>query len=449
MGSRKDIFHQEFKSRPFWWEAFNPASYPKKDLPTTTAVAIIGGGYTGLSAALELGKQGVECCVVDSGNPGYHASTRSGGIVAGPGGVKAPLVTSLPTDRHFDEMVVAANEGLQLVESIIQEEKIDCQWCPTGFLKLACTRKHLVGMKRKLTIGSRPAGIHSRILDEVSIRHGIGSHYYHGGLLTDPGGHLHPALYFGGLLGAVERRRQVIICAHAKVNKIQENRSGWQLQTSRGPLWANHVIVATNGYTTGVTPQFSRRVIPIRAYIIATEILDEETADALSPGNHGFAESTRIAPFFRLSGPVGSRRLIFGSRVKWVDIEPDEMAPFLFDLMIKRFPPLRETKITHAWTGNVALTLDEELHNGRLDGLYYALGCNGSGVANMTYLGTQVARKIISSRLYSSPFDGVFPQSRFYNGDQRWFIPVIGRYLMARDWLDMKLDDRSPETKGT
>ncbi len=447
MADRKEIFHREFKSRPFWWEACNPANYPKRDLPKETAVAIIGGGYTGLSAALELGKQGVECCVVDSGNPGHHASTRSGGIIAGPGGVKRPLVASLPTDRHFDEMVIAARDGLRLVESIIQEENIDCQWCPTGFLKLACTRKHLVGMKKKLAVGSR-AGIDSRVLDGVSIRHGIGSHYYHGGLLTQPGGHLHPALYFGGLLRAVERRCQAVICAQAKVGKIQENRSGWQLQTSRGTLSANHVIVATNGYTTDVTPQFRRRVVPIRAYMIATEILDEETAEALSPENHGFAESTRIAPFFRLSGLAGNRRLIFGSRVKWVDIGPDEMAPLLFDLMIQRFPQLRATRITHAWTGNVALTLDEQPHNGELDGLYYALGCNGSGVANMTYLGTQVARQIVSSQLYSSPFDGVFPKSRFYNGDQRWFIPVIGRYLMARDWLDRKLDDRPPKTGG-
>ena len=133
--------------------------------------------------------------------------------------------------------------------------------------------------------------------------------------------------------------------------------------------------------------------------------------------------------------------MVFGSRVKWRDIEPDEMAPFLYHVMLERYPQLKGTKITHAWSGNVALTLDEQHHAGKFNNLYYALGCNGSGVANMTYLGTQVARKVIGTENYSCPFDtGDFPDNKFYNGNQRWFIPLIGGYLQFRDWLERRLD---------
>jgi glycine/D-amino acid oxidase-like deaminating enzyme len=198
--------------------------------------------------------------------------------------------------------------------------------------------------------------------------------------------------------------------------------------------------VATNGYTGSVTPALRRRLLPISGYVIATEVLDDALAREISPRNHGFVESTRISPYFRLSGEPGGQRMIFGSRVRWVDISATEMAPLLYRQMLARFPQLAGVRITHAWNGNVALTLDESYHNGQLSGLHYALGCNGSGVANMTWLGAQAARQIAGSDDYSSPFDGEFPDSRFYDGSRRWFVPLIGNYLQMRDWLDRKLD---------
>jgi glycine/D-amino acid oxidase-like deaminating enzyme len=108
--------------------------------------------------------------------------------------------------------------------------------------------------------------------------------------------------------------------------------------------------------------------------------------------------------------------------------------------MLDRFPQLAGTKITHAWTGNVAFTFDEVPHMGKMDGLHYALGCNGSGVAMMTYLGTQVARKIAGVANYACAFDRAeFPDHPLYAGDPKLLLPVIGPYFRARDWLDRKL----------
>ena len=107
--------------------------------------------------------------------------------------------------------------------------------------------------------------------------------------------------------------------------------------------------------------------------------------------------------------------------------------------MTARFPALQGCKLTHAWTGNVALTLDEQPHLGKLEGLHYALGCNGSGVAMMTYMGTLIARKIAGAANYASSFDsGRFPAHPLYNGRSRCFLPVIGNYLRFRDWWDRR-----------
>ena len=440
MTSKHDIFHSDFQVKPFWWEAYQPGDFELNDIPKETTVAIIGAGYTGLAAALELHKLGFDCCVFEADEPGSGASTLSGGLITASIGIKVPLLKSDYSAETFAAMIKAANDGISLVEQLIFREQIDCQWQKTGLLKLANTKKHFLAMQKKAELLNQHQGNTTTLIAEQQLGNEIGSTFYRGGILTQQAAHLQPALYYQGLLQACEKR-QVPICKHAEVTRLKKAKNGWAIIAKRGQLKAQHVVVATNGYTGGVTPQFERRIIPLKPYIIATEILTDDLAQSVSPNNLSFVESRRISPFFRLSGPPGQQRMIFGSRVKWKDIEPDEMAPFLYQLIVDRYPQLKGTKITHAWTGNVALTLDEQLHMGKLDGLYYALGCNGSGVANMTYLGTQVARKIAGSEDYKCIYDDRnFPDSHFYNGRQRWFIPLIGKYLQLRDWLDTKFD---------
>ena len=436
----RNIFHQDFQPTPFWWEAYRPESYPCRDLPKETVVAIIGGGYSGLSAALELTRFGIQCCILESESPGYFASSRSGGIVAASGGLKAPLVSRATESVSFQQRVQAAADGFELVSRLIDEENIDCEWVTNGYLRIANTKRQLAGMAMQIEKLTEYAGVKSQLIDHSLMTGVLGTDHYRGGLLTKPGGHLHPSLYFRGLLQAVEKKPGVTICSQCKVKTMRTNRNGWELHTEKGVIQAEQVIVATNGYTGDATPTFKKRIIPLSAYIVATEILDEEVATALSPQNVAFVDSKRIVSFFRLTGKKGEQRLIFGSRVKWQDISATEMAPLLYQRMTEIFPKLKDYKMTHAWSGNVAITLDEKLHNGKIDGLYYAMGCNGSGVANMTYLGTQVARQLMQSEHYTSPFGGEFPDSRFYNGNQRWFVPLIGRYLMFRDWVDQQRD---------
>ena len=431
-----NIFHTDYREFPYWWEAYAPASDELTDFPGKTQVAIIGAGYAGMATAVELSKLGIEAVVLDAESPGYGASTRSGGLVGGMASVKKPLVAPMPSPEHAQQMTSDAGDGLALLERLIEEEKIECGWHKTGRFTGAWSKSAYRKMRDDAEKLNQAGNANAYVVAPDQQREEIGSDFYHGGLVTEEAGHLHPALYFSGLLNAC-RGRGVVVCAQAKVVSLQQGDGGWSVRTSRGELKAQDVVIATNGYTGDLTPQFQQRLVALQPYIIATEPLPEELAKGLSPKDRSFADSKRIVTFYRLSSD--GRRMIFGSRVKWRDMSPTEMAPLLYDIMVERFPQLADTKVTHAWTGNVALTLDEQPHLGQLEGLHYALGCNGSGVAMMTYMGTQLACKIAGQPNYRCAFDsGDFPTHPFYNGRSRWFLPVIGNYLKMRDWIDRR-----------
>ncbi len=432
--TQADFFDSDYRELPYWWEAYEPIGAELTELPAEAPVAIIGAGYAGLATALELSRLNIKAVVIEAQDPGYGASTRSGGLVGGTASIKKNLISPQPGPDRAVRMMSDARDGLAMLEQLMEEEQITCGWHKSGRFTGAWSRRDYDRMSGDAEQLNRLCGANAHVVPRCRQREEIGSDFYHGGLVTGEAGHLHPALYFKGLLEACIRRG-VTICARAAVTSLTTNGAGWLVKTVRGNLRARDVVVATNGYTGDVTPQFKRRVVPLRAYIIATQTLPEDLAHSLSPKNRSFADTKRVVTFFRMSSD--KRRLIFGSRVKWRDITPTQMAPLLYRLMIERYPQLADTKITHAWTGNVALTLDEQPHIGKQDGLHYALGCNGSGVAMMTYLGTQLARKIAGSANYACAFDtGSFPAHPLYRGRTRWFLPVIGNYLRFRDWLD-------------
>ena len=198
---------------------------------------------------------------------------------------------------------------------------------------------------------------------------------------------------------------------------------------------ADEIVVCTNGYTGSVTPELQRRVVPLGSYIIATEELPPDLAESLIPKDKSIYDTRRVLTYYRMSGD--RRRLIFGGRAKFGQYSPQQTAPLLYRFMCDRFPKLAGCRITHAWTGNVAFTFDELPHMGKQDGLHYALGCNGSGVAMMTYLGTMNAQEDRSAPpIITAPSTREsFPTHPLYHGNP-WFIPMVGRYFRVRDWLD-------------
>jgi len=433
---RSDIFHRDFKARPFWWEAYAPVITGNIDVPNSVRVAIVGGGYAGLCTAIELHRLGLDSVVLDAEEPGFGASTRNGGMVSG-GVAVGKKYSGGNTKEELERLYTDAADSFSVIEKLITDNKIDCEWTKSGRFGGAWARKHFAQMAKKLGPLNDYAGSGAYMLPEERQRDEIGSDYYHGGMVISRAAHLHPAKYYKGLLD-LARNKGIPVCGKAAVTDIQQAGASWRVVTSRGTLEAGDLVIATNGYTGDVTPKLKRRVVPVGSYIIATEEMPEDLAHSLMPRNKSIYDTRRVLTYYRMSGD--RKRLIFGGRAKFSLSDPVETAPVLYQQMLDRFPQLGGVKITHAWTGNVAFTFDEVPHMGRMDGLHYALGCNGSGVAMMTYLGTMVARKIAGATNYACAFDRPeFPDHPLYNGDPKWLLPVLGPFFRTRDWLDRKL----------
>jgi len=430
-----DIFHKDFTPTPYWWEAYRPTAGELVDVPRTARVAIVGGGYAGLSAALELAKHGIDAVVLEANELGSGASTRNGGAVSGGVNVgKSFSGKTLAVDRdRVDRILSDAADAFGLIDRLIDEERIACFWEKPGRFVGAWAKRHYDTQSHQLAMLNEAARAGAYMMPRERQREEIASDYYFGGMVVERSGKLHPALYYKGLLDAC-RRRGVPVCARAAVTRIGREGSGWRVETGRGTLSAGDVVVATNGYTGNLTPALRRRVVPIASHIIATEELPPDLAASLIPKARTLSDTKRVLCYYRMS-PDG-RRMVFGGRARFTQVDATVSAPILHRYMTDRFPQLRGVKVTHAWTGNVAFTLDALPHMGCRDDLHYCLGCNGSGVAMMTYLGWQTARKIARVANYACSFDTEeFPDHLLYSGNP-WFLPAVGGYYRLRDHLD-------------
>ena len=430
-----DIFHRDFMPTPFWWEAYRPETGELANVPRETRVAIVGGGYAGLSAALELARSGIDAVVLEANELGFGASTRNGGAVSGGVNVgKSFTGKTFDVERNRAEAMLSdASDAFALIDRLISEESIDCFWEKPGRFVGAWTRRHLQSQTQRLALLNTAAQSGAYIVPRERQREEIASDYYFGGMVVERSGKLHPALYYKGLLDAC-RRRNVTVCGKATVTEIDRLGGGWRVKTARGTVAAGDVVIATNGYTGSLTPALRRRVVPIASHIIATEELPPDLAGSLIPRGRTLSDTRRVLCYYRMS-PDG-RRMVFGGRARFTQVDATVSAPILYRYMTDRFPQLRGSRITHAWTGNVAFTLDALPHMGQRDGLHFCLGCIGSGIAMMTYLGWQTARKIAGVANYACSFDREdFPDHPLYSGNT-WFLPVVGGWYRLRDRLD-------------
>ena len=431
----RDILHEDFKPLPYWWEAYRPAAGDLVDVPRQARVVIIGAGYAGLSCAIELADAGVEACVLEAAELGAGASTRSGGGVSGGVNIgKSFTGKVLARDPAVVKAVLASgHDAFGLIETLIEREKIDCCWEKKGRFVGAWTPKDYKFQESRVANLNAGANSGAYMVPRERQREEMASDYYYGGMVVERSAKLHPALYYKGLLDAA-RRRKITICAKAAADRIDKQGNGWRITTSRGTIEAGDLVIATNGYTGDVTPRLKRRLIPLASHIIATEELPADLARSLIPKGRTLADTKRVLCYYRMS--PDNKRMIFGGRARFTPVTPAISAPILHRFMTDRFPQLQGIRVTHAWTGNVAFTWDALPHTGVMDGMHYALGCNGSGVAMMTYLGHQTARRIVGGANATCGFElAEFPDFPLYNGSPNWALPAIGAYYRFRDGL--------------
>ncbi|MBL8672711.1 MAG: FAD-binding oxidoreductase [Alphaproteobacteria bacterium] len=430
------IYADGMKFTPYWWEeAPRPQEEPER-VPADADVAVVGSGYTGLSAALTLAKAGRKVVVLEADVPGWGASSRNGGMV----GPAFHQLAGARAQYGLDRAKEILAEGLaahDYVKEVVEREDIRCHYERVGRFMGAMSPAGYDAMARELDAIRKVVPFDAEMVPKARQREEIGSDRFAGGLVIRQDGGLHPALYHLGLLAAA-RRAGATVLGRTPVTGIERERQRTVVKTPRGELSAGAAIAATNGYTGTVTPALRRRVIPIRSAMIATEPLAPDLMARLMPRRRMLADTRRLLNYFRPS-PDGTRVLFGGRALLHGDVDREgnverTNAEHLHRMMVETFPELAGTRITHYWHGNVAYTFDKLPHTGEIDGLWYAMGYCGSGVTRSTWLGHKLALKIMGKPEGRSVFDALpFETRPLYTG-KPWFLPfMIAKYrLMDR-----------------
>ena len=398
--------------------------------PSSADIAIVGGGYTGLSAARTLARHGASVTVLERHYIGWGASGRNGGFVL-PGYQPDPdrLVRRYGSERARS-LFADSLDAVRYLENLIAEETIDCGYARRGAVTLAGRPRHLRHLERSRRTLREQFGHETEVLGAADLRDEIDSGCYHGGLLDVAAGGLHPARYCAGLAAAAARAGAVLV---EGVEVLGMDRVGGRttLRTSAGPVRAAGVLVATNGYTGAAFPHLRRRVVPIGSYVVATAPLAPAVARGLLPQGRLMSDSWNLLHYFRLSD---DGRLVFGGRASFTPTSIARSARILAAALHHVFPSLASVPIEFAWSGRVAFTRDRMPHAGHLDGAHYALGYAGHGVALSTWLGARMGDALAGRRSIPALTGQALRPVPLYRGTP-WFLPAVGGYYRMKDWL--------------
>jgi glycine/D-amino acid oxidase-like deaminating enzyme len=405
-------------------------------LPERADVAIIGGGYTGLSAARTLAKRGVNVVVLEAETMGWGASSRNGGMTLT--GLKAPMQTIIKKyGRNLaKELFQVSIDSVATVEQIVEEENIDCGFARTGHLLAANKPKHYEALKDEVEFMAKEFNHKVHLVSPKDLQSEIGSSVYHGALVDDVSAGVNPAQFVAGLADAAEKAG-AILCARARVNRLGRSGNRFLIETERGSLTVESVFVATSGYTGNFVKKLQRKIIPIGSFIIATEKLSDALAHELSPKNRMIFDYKHYLNYFRL----WDNRMIFGGRAAFFPENENTIAQsgeILRREMLQVYPQLKDAKVEFVWGGTLDFAFDMMAHVGELDGAQYALGYAGHGVAMGTHLGRTVAEAMLSGKLKEHPFAKFnFPNAPLGLYDGRpWFLPFAGMWHKFLDWVE-------------
>ncbi|HLX85850.1 MAG TPA: FAD-binding oxidoreductase [Terriglobales bacterium] len=423
----------------YWLTTVQMPAAPEQPLPGSADVAIVGAGFTGLSAALALAKRGAKVVVLESETVGWGASSRNGGMVLTGLKLGVNQLISRYGRELTQRMYAASLESIDTVERLVKAENIACDFARCGHLEVACKQSHFDDYARQVEVIAQAFNHQLRVIPRDQLRGEIGSDIYYGGMVDEISAGLNPARYVAGL-GAAAMRAGAQIAERTRLQNIQretrDGAPGLRLNTSRGSFWARNVLVGTSGYTGSATPALRRKIIPIGSYIITTEVLPEALALELSPRNRQIYDSKNYLYYYRLTP---DNRMLFGGRAAFFPETGETVrksAEILRLGMIEVYPQLRNTKVEYVWGGTLDFCFDIMPHAGQMDGIYFALGYAGHGVAMATYQGQKMAEWIAEGKT-DNPFAEIpFPGAPFgmYNG-KPWFLPFAGAYYKVLDWI--------------
>jgi gamma-glutamylputrescine oxidase len=360
-------------------------------------VAIVGGGLAGLSAALDLRERGLDVVVLEARELGWGASGRNGGqaihgLACGQDVIEAQL--GLADSRRIWDMSI---EALDLLRERIARHDIDCDW-QDGFLGVATNARKGAALAEWADHIENAYGYPLTRVPAKDIARWISSERYHSGIHDPRSGHLHPLKYTLGLARAAAAAG-VRLFENTEVTRITHG-AEVVLTTPQGEVRAAQVLLAGNVYLQDVAPQLERRIMPVGTYIVCSETIPQDVADALVPTRSAVCDTDFVLDYFR---PTNDNRMLYGGRVSYSTKTPANLAESMRRRMVATYPQLAGTKIEFAWGGFVDITMNRAPDFGRLAGnVFYVQGFSGHGLALTGLAGRIVAEAMTTD---ASRFD--------------------------------------------
>jgi glycine/D-amino acid oxidase-like deaminating enzyme len=428
------------KLKSYWTEsapAFEPTAHA---LPAQCDVAIVGGGFTGLSAALALARRGASVVVLEAGERvAAEASGRNGGHVNNGLAVDYAEVAAKAGVEQARAWYHAYDAAVDAVEGIVREEAIDCDFMRTGKLKLATRAAHLDALKRSADrLRADRVDTDIEIFDAARVSGEVASDRFEGGLLYKRSGQMHMGRFANGLAAAAQKRGAQIHldCCVTKLERLGRSQAH-RVHTSRGVIKAGQVLLATGAARHGSYGTFGwlrRRIVPIGSFIIVTEPLGAERAHALLRERRTYVTIANIHHYFRLTS---DHRLVFGGRARFAISSPtsDSKSGSILRAGLEQiFPNLAGVRIDYCWGGLVDMTQDRLPHAGERDGLFYSMGYSGHGTQMSVLMGQRMAA-VMAGDAQANPWRGRdWPAVPGHFGPP-WFLPAVGLYYRLKDRL--------------
>lgn len=423
------------KSEPYWLDTAEPfAGGAAGPVEGTVDVAVVGGGFTGLSAALALARRGASVVVLEAGRVAAGASGRNGGHVNNGTAVDfGGLVQRLGLDRAR-ALYHAYDDAVDTVERIVREHQISCDFRRGGKIKLADRPEHYEKIARGFEQLHREADSETELVPPARIRAEIGSDAFHGGLLYRKSAQMHMGRFGKGLAEAAGKYGARIF-ENAPVTALARIRGAeHRVSTPRGSLIARQVLLATGPSMRGPFFHFRRRIIPVGSFIIATEPLAASQLDSIMPTRRTATTTRNIGNYFRIAP---DDRLIFGGRARFAlsNATSDLKSGRILERRLRAvFPQLAGVRIDYCWGGIIDLTADRLPRAGEHDGLFYAMGYSGHGAQMSVHMGERMAA-VMGGDAAANPLAGLpWPAVPGHFGPP-WFMPFVGAYYRMKDFL--------------
>jgi gamma-glutamylputrescine oxidase len=399
----------------------------------TADVCVVGGGYTGLSAALHLARRGGSVVLLEESRIGDGASGRNGGQVHNGFRHEPPWFESrLGADfaRQIWSLGIEAREHL---DWLIRTYNIDAQYLP-GLLHLCHKRSYVEETRAHVDdIMSRYPDSGLRFVDQDEARSLVNSDGYYGGYLDSQSGHLHALnLALGIARGAGQHGARLYEqSAVTRISRVSSPTSGWEVETATGSVRAASVILAGNGYLRNLQPTVEARVMPINNFVVATEPLGRAAAEQLIRDRLAISDTRFVVYYFRITP---DDRLLFGGGETYSYQYPKDIAGTVRGHLLRVFPQLNNTRIEYAWGGTLAVTTSRLPFVREIEpGLFNASGFSGQGIVVAPFAGKALADAIGGDRRAFNLLEQ-FPVRRFPGGRYlRW--PVL---VAAMSWFALR-----------